>query len=140
MNDKHAQDKIGEELYRRYLAGDKEAFTELVRLYEQVLSFFINGFVGDMHETKHLLIDTFAQLAVSGGRFEGRSSLKTYLFAIGKHLALRYVKMRRCETHLSYEDIFEKFIGESETPEAFLQRLCAAGGGFVRAGLCGHDI
>ena len=94
--------KTGEELYRRYLDGDEKAFEELVGLYERDLALFINGIVGDMHETKHLLIDTFAQLAVSGGRFEGRPALKTYLFAIGKHLALLYVKLRGRETHLSY--------------------------------------
>jgi len=93
--------KTGKELYRRYLDGDEKAFEELVGLYERDLALFINGIVGDIHETKHLLIDTFAQLAVSGGRFEGMSALKTYLFAIGKHLALRHVKLRGRETHLS---------------------------------------
>ena len=112
----------GEELYRRFLAGDESAFEELVRLYEHDLALFMGGIVGDMHETKHLLIDAFAQLAVSGRRFEGRSSLKTYLFAIGKHIALRYVKMRRRETHLPYEYVLENVLGEDETPETFLQR------------------
>ena len=122
MSDKHSPDKTGETLYRRYLDGDEKAFEELVGLYERDLALFINGIVGDMHETKHLLIDTFAQLAVSGGRFEGRSALKTYLFAIGKHLALRHVKLRGRETHLSYEDVLENVLGENETPETFLRR------------------
>jgi len=121
-NDKHAPDKSGEELFSYYLAGDESAFEELVKLYEHDLALFINSIVGDMYETKHLLIDTFAQLAVGGRRYEGRSTLKTYLFTIGKNLALRYLKMRRREMHLSYDEVFEKLMCESETPDELLQR------------------
>lgn len=120
MNPEARNDK-GEELYRRYLDGDSDAFEALVGLYENELSLFIVGIVHDLHEAKHLVIEAFAQLAVNGN-FEGRSSLKTYLFTIGKNLAMRHMRMRGRETHIAFEDVLENVISETETPEAFLQR------------------
>lgn len=114
-------DISGKELYRRFLAGDTDAFEELVRLYEQELSLFINGIIHDYYEAKHLVIETFAQLAVSGS-FDGKSTLKTYLFTIGKNLAARYMKLRGRESHLPFEDVIEKLLGGGETPETFMER------------------
>ena len=112
----------GEELYRRFLEGDKGAFDELVELYENELSYFIHGIVHDYHEAKHLMIETFAQLVISGGKFAGKSSLKTYIFTIGKNLAFRYRKMRASEQHLSYEDAIEVLVDDEDTPEHYMER------------------
>ena len=106
----------GEELYGRFLSGDESAFDGLVALYEDELFRFINNIVNDFHESKHLMIEAFARLAASGGKFSHKSTLKTYLFAIGKNLALRYIKMRKRETHISYEEVIETIIGEGEDP------------------------
>ena len=124
MGYKEAEDITGEELYSRFFEGDKGAFDELVELYEHELAAFINGFVHDYHEAKHLMIETFAQLVVSGGKFAGKSSLKTYIFTIGKNLALRYRKMRAhfAEQHISYEDAIEALVDENDAPENFMER------------------
>jgi RNA polymerase sigma-70 factor (ECF subfamily) len=112
----------GEELHRRFLDGDHSAFEDLVELYEHELALFINAIVHDHHEAKHLVIETFTQLALHGKKFEGRSSLKTYLFTIGKNLAIKYVKNRRKERHISYEDAIETLVNEDETPYHFMER------------------
>jgi len=102
--------------------GDDEAFDKIVALYEDELSRFINSIVSDYHESKHLMIESFARLAESGNKFLEQSTLKTYLFAIGKNLAFRYVKMRGREQHISYEEVIETLIGEGESPYTFLER------------------
>jgi len=111
----------GEELYRRFLADDSDSFEKLVELYEHDLALFINGFVRDYHEAKHLTIETFAQLVISGGQFSGKSSLKTYLFAIGKNLALRYIKMRESNQHISYEEVIDT-LTDNETPHNLIEK------------------
>lgn len=111
----------GEALYRRFLCGDKDAFTELVGLYEQELSFYINGMVHDYFETKHLVIETFAQLAANGN-FEGKSSLKTYLFAIARNLTATFLKKRQRYHFISLDEILEMAGKEGESPELFLER------------------
>lgn len=112
----------GEELFARFLGGDIEAFEELVALYENGLSAFIYGFVRDQHEAKHLAIEAFAKLALSEKKFEGRSSIKTYLYTIGKNLALRSMNMRKRDQHLPFEGAVETLAHNGETPYELVAR------------------
>ena len=112
----------GEELYQRFMKGDTSAFETLVSLYEPTLSLFINSIVHDHHEAKHLTIETFAKLAAGSGQFLKKSSLKTYLFAIGKNLAIKYSKMRGREAHLSFEESISALFDENQTPERVTER------------------
>ena len=112
----------GEELYRRFQTGDSGAFKDFVTMHEDELFRFINSIVHDYHEAKHLTIETFAQLVVNTRKFMGKSSVKTYLFAIGKNLSIRYIKMRTKEQHLSYEEVIEVLIDDDEAPHSYLER------------------
>ena len=112
----------GEELFRQYLAGDENAFETLVSMYDNELFHFINRIVNDYHEAKQLTIETFARLAAGGRMFAEKSSLKTYLFTIGKNLAARYVKLRKKVKHVSFEDCIELLYDENETPDEYMER------------------
>ena len=112
----------GEELYRRFCGGDEAAFVELVALYDTELFSFINSIVNDFHEAKHLSIEAFSELALNANAFKEKSSIKTYLFAIGKNLAKRYVKIREREQHISYEEAIEILITDGETPQSHFER------------------
>jgi len=112
----------GENLYELFISGDDAAFEQLVALYEDELARFINGFVRDYHEAKHLTIETFSQLILNKKKFDGNSSLKTYLFAIGKHLSMRHMKKRGKEQHVAYDEISGALADESEAPENIVER------------------
>lgn len=84
----------GESSYRRYLDGDEAAFDDILRLYRDSLTFFINRFVHDLDAAEDLAIDTFMYLIVHRYRYHFQSSLKTYLFMIGRSRALDYLKHR----------------------------------------------
>lgn len=94
----------GAEAYRRFLAGDEGALEELIGIYREGLTLFIRGIVLDARDAEELMMDTFARFAVKGKRFEGRSSLKTYLYAIGRNLALRHLKKHRWDRHLPLDE------------------------------------
>jgi len=66
------------------------------------LAIFINNIVNDDQEVEQLTIETFARLAAGGRKFARKSSLKTYLYTIGKNLAVQHVKKRKKDQHLSY--------------------------------------
>lgn len=85
----------GESSYRRYLDGDQTAFDEIMRLYRNSLTFFINRFVHDLDAAEDLAIDTFMYLIVHRHRYNFKTSLKTYLFMIGRSRALDYIKHRK---------------------------------------------
>ena len=83
---------------------------------------FINRIVNDYHEAKHLTIEAFAQLAVGGSKFAGKSLLKTYLFTIGKNLATRYIRQRGKAHHIPLEEIIDFLIDDRLTPDVCLEK------------------
>lgn len=116
MNRDSSQDNTGEELYRMFLSGDESAFEALVALYRDNLTRFIYSYVNDARDAEDLMIDAFAELAVST-KFNNRSSLKTYLFAIGRNLALRHLKKYRRSGVMSTEEMPEEPAETAFTPE-----------------------
>ena len=112
----------GEALYQSFLSGNSYAFEELVTLYEDELSRFIYGIVNDYHETEHLTIETFAQLALNKKPFKGDSTLKTYLFGIAKNLTMQQMKKRKRDQHISFEEVAELDIGSGESIQDILEK------------------
>lgn len=109
--------ETGEELFACFLDGDESAFEGLVTLYRPGLMQFLIAMVGDYEDAEDLLVDTFASLAANGDRFQGRSSLKTYLFAIGRNLAAKHLRRRRGYPSLSNTSIGQSCAPEREQPE-----------------------
>ncbi|MBE6886090.1 MAG: RNA polymerase sigma factor [Ruminococcaceae bacterium] len=85
----------GAELYRRYLEGEKAAFDELVCLYRQPLIFFLNRYVRNVSSAEDIAADVFVELLVHRHRYNFRSSMKTYLFMIGRSRALNFQKRQK---------------------------------------------
>jgi len=106
----------GEDMYGRYLDGDEFAFEGLVSLYKDELYLFINRMVRDSHEAKHLMIETFARLAVECN-YAGRSSIRAYIFGIGRNLSLKAIKRRKCNRHISLDELVEAVADSRDTPE-----------------------
>ncbi len=103
------------EYIRRFLAGEDEALEELVIEYRGGLTLFIYGFVHDWFEAESLMIDTFAAFAARRSGFQGKSSLKTYLFAIAKRLALQHVRQTARErVHMSSKDEAHHILDSAE--------------------------
>jgi len=113
----------GEELFRRYLLGDDYAFEDLVALYEADLSRFVNSKINDYYETKYLTIEAFGQLAVSGKKFAGQSTLKTYLFTIARNLVSKHLKERNkiINEHISFDEILYDVSDGSLTPDEYME-------------------
>ena len=85
------RDATGEELYQRFRCGDEQAYEKLVGIYRESLTKYICRFINDAHDAEELMIDTFAELAICT-KFAGKSSLKTYLFSIGRNIAIKHLK------------------------------------------------
>lgn len=103
-----------EELYYRYLGGDDDALEILIERHSAPLILFIYGITKDITESEDIMIETFARLNASDKIFKGNSTFKTWLFTIGRNLALKYIRKRRFDTTL--EDDFQT--GEERSPES----------------------
>lgn len=81
-----------EAIYSRFLESrDEGELRALLERHGERLTLFLYGMVHDMDDAEELMIDTFAQAAAGAG-YSGRSSFKTWLFAIGKNLARRHLR------------------------------------------------
>ena len=84
----------GESSYRRFLDGDESAFGEILDMYSENLIFFINRYVGNVAVAQELSEDVFVEILLHKRRYNFKTSLKTYLFTIGRNKAVSY--LRRC--------------------------------------------
>lgn len=82
-----------EELYDRFQQRQEEAdIRELFERHKEGLILFINGFVHNLDDAEELMIDSFAEVAAGRTFFARRCSFKTWLFSIGKKLALMHLR------------------------------------------------
>ena len=81
--------------YRRFLDGDDNGLREIIDIYYNGLTLYINGIVRNVSETEDIVQDTFVKLAVKKPRFSGKSEFKTWLYAIARNSALNYLRRHR---------------------------------------------
>ncbi len=81
-----------EEAFKRFLEGDKNAFSVIVDEFHDPLIFFINGFVKNPDTAEDIAADCFAELVARPNRFAFRSTLKSYLFSIAHNKAVGHIR------------------------------------------------
>lgn len=81
--------------YRRFLEGDRGAIVDIVSRYNDGLVLFLNSFIGDFPLAEEVAEDVFCELLSSRPAFDGKSTFKTWLYAIGRYKAIRILKRRR---------------------------------------------
>lgn len=84
--------KFGESSYRRFLAGEESAFDEIINMYHESLIFFIQRYVHNLDEAEDIAEDCFVELLVHPHRYNGKVSLKTYLFTIARNKSVDYIR------------------------------------------------
>ena len=81
-------------LVERCRQGDPTAFARLVALHEGMVFNLAARLIGDAEEAKDVAQDVFLQVYRTLGRFEGRSSLKTWIYRIAVHEASNHRRSR----------------------------------------------
>ena len=74
-------------LVRAILAGDESAFADLVRRHSAALLHVARSFVYSRAEAEDVVQETWLGVLRGLDRFEGRSSLKTWIFRIAVNIA-----------------------------------------------------
>ena len=104
--DKGLPDEV---LYSEFLnTGDNGAFRKLLEKHRESLALFIFSIVHNMDDAEDIMLDAFAVAASGTVKFKGKSSFKTWLFAIGRNLALKYLRKNRLVFLPIDDEIFEK--------------------------------
>ena len=102
-------------LAARVRHGDQQAFAELHRLYHRRVLAFAHKRLGDAFDAEDVAQDVFLQLYRSIARYEGRSSLLTWIFGIAHHEVCNRFRRRSLDT-IAFED--EAYELESEEPSS----------------------
>ena len=111
----------GESSYRRFLDGDETAFGEILDMHSENLIFFINRYVNNISIAQELSEDVFVEILLHKKRYNFKTSLKTYLFTIGRNKAVSYV--RRCARRPEYAyDYIENEADRKNIEDEFLKK------------------
>ena len=78
----------GASSYRRFLDGDDNGITEIVENYKDGLILYLNGYVNNIFIAEELTEDTFFRLVIKKPKYSGKSTFKSWLYAIGRNVAV----------------------------------------------------
>lgn len=107
--------------YRRYLDGDESAFTEILALYRDPVTFFIQRYIHDLPAAEDIAIDVFMELIVHPKRYNFKDSLKTYLFMMARSRALDYLRKQKRHPAVPLEETEDTLADEQSLEENVLQ-------------------
>ncbi len=107
--------------YRRFLDGDDEGIAEIVKEYKDGLILFLNTYVRNLSAAEELAEDTFFRLIVKKPKFSGRSSFKSWLYAIGRNIAVDSLRQRRLFFESSAEESAKDPSDESDLERSYIK-------------------
>ncbi len=95
---------IGAENYHRFLDGDNNGLAEIIREYKDGLILYLRSFAEDIYQAEEFAEDTFVKLVINRPRFGNKSSFKTWLYAIGRNVALDQARKRSRHREVSIDE------------------------------------
>ena len=99
----------GEYNYRRFLNGDDEGLTLIIKDFKDGLILYLNSYVNNIYIAEELMEETFFKIAVKKPKFLGRSSFKTWLYTVGRNVAIDYLR-HNSKFSISAIDDMENYI------------------------------
>ena len=106
--------------YNRFLDGDKEGMTDLIREYKDGLALYINSYVKDICLAEELMEETFVTLVMKKPKFTGKSSFKTWLYAIGRNITVDYLKKAQKHRALPVDEMYN-LVDEEDIEHTYIR-------------------
>ena len=106
----------GASSYRRFLDGDDNGITEIVEIYKNGLILYLNGYVNNIFVAEELTEDTFFRLVIKKPKYSGKSTFKSWLYAIGRNVAVDYIRHNSKILNVPIDDV-ENYLIEAQTLE-----------------------
>ncbi len=106
----------GASSYRRFLDGDDNGITEIVENYKDGLILYLNGYVNNIFVAEELTEDTFFRLIIKKPKYSGKSTFKSWLYAIARNVAVDYIRHNSKILNVPIDDV-ENYLIEAQTLE-----------------------
>ena len=95
----------GASSYRRFLDGDDKGLSEIVRDYRDGLILYLNGIVNNIFIAEELMEETLFKIITKKPRFNAKYSFKTWLYTIGRNVAIDYLRHNAKQADTSFDDL-----------------------------------
>ncbi len=95
----------GASSYRRFLDGDDKGLAEIVREYRDGLILYLNGVVNNISVAEELMEETFFKIITNKPRYNAKYSFKTWLYTIGRNVAIDYLRHKTKQSDTSFDDL-----------------------------------
>ena len=122
----------GEEYYSQYINGNDSAFERVMSAYYDCLVLFVNGYLHSLSDSEDVASECFLHIAIHKRKYNFSTSLKTYLFTLGRSRALNFLKKKNRKktanlddyTHLfSDKDAVDMVVEQNERNVALYQAI-----------------
>ncbi|MER3522517.1 MAG: RNA polymerase subunit sigma [Ignavibacteria bacterium] len=104
------------ELVQQVRNGKREAFTELMRRYQQRVYWVARRIVGSHDDADDVAQETFVKAYLALGDFRGDSSFFTWLYRIAVNLSLNVVRKQQVMNYLRDSPIISSLLPARENP------------------------
>ena len=111
----------GASSYRRFLDGDDEGMVEIIRDHKDGLILYLNGYVSNIFVAEELMEDTFVKLVTKKPKYTAKHAFKTWLYTIGRNVALDYLRRRKRKATASLDDVADCLLEEESVERAYLK-------------------
>ncbi len=111
----------GASSYRRFLDGDDNGIAEIVVAYKDGLILYLNGYVNNIYVAEELAEDTFFRLIAKKPHFSPKSTFKTWLYTIGRNVAIDYIRHNAKSLHLPIEDVQAYLSDKQSLEQAYIK-------------------
>ena len=112
----------GESSYRRFcFEKDESGLVEIIRDYKDGLIFFLRSFVGNILIAEELAEDTFVLLGTKKPKDKGYGSFKTWLYTIGRNIAIDYLRKNKRNNDICLDDTAELIASEEDLECSYIR-------------------
>ena len=113
----------GASSYHRFCdVGDVHGLDEIIIEYSDGLILYLTSIVGNVQTAEELTEDTFVLLGTKKPKFKGKSSFKTWLYAIGRNIVRDYLRKSSKKRSISIDETPEMIDNEAAVEEAYIQK------------------
>ena len=100
-------------LAQKIASGDHMAMKQVYELHSGPLFHFVKNWLADPHEASDIVHETMLEVWKRADRFQGRSSLKSWIFSIARN---KSIDKNRKSSRLSYTDEVPETVDDNVDP------------------------
>ena len=112
----------GASSYRRFREnGDESGLVEIITQYRDGLILYLTSIVGSINTAEDLAENTFVLIGTKKPKDKGKSSFKTWLYTIGRNIAIDYLRRNKKHSEIPLDDVPELTQDECDLEQIYIQ-------------------